>query len=318
MTSSLPPVLVLTAGLGTRLWPITTRLAKPAVPLAGPTLVERILRQLAAQGARDLVLNLHHHPATIARVVGDGSHLGLRVRYSLESRVLGSAGGPRHALPLIDAETFVVVNGDTLTDLHVADVVRHHHASGARVTMALGPLPSPKYGGVLVGPDGEVTGLTRAGATTEAWHFVGVQVVHRSVFADLEDGVPADSVGGVYRQLMREAPGAVRAFITHGRFIDVGRPEDYLAAALLLSGEPGGAPGCDPRARVEATASVTESVVWPGAQVGANCRLHQCIVADARVPDGLSATRCTIVPAAGVEPRAGDHVVDGCLVAPFA
>ena len=100
------PALVLTAGLGTRLDPITRLLAKAAVPLGGVTLIERVLGYLVSQGVTDVVLNLHHRPETIAAVVGDGAHIGpqgLRVRYSWEPRLLGSAGGPRHALPLLDA-----------------------------------------------------------------------------------------------------------------------------------------------------------------------------------------------------------------------
>jgi hypothetical protein len=96
--------LVLTAGLGTRLDPLTRVRAKPAVPVAGEPLVRRIIRGLVAQSVTELVLNLHHLPATIAAVVGDGRDLGATVRYSWEQPViLGSAGGPALALPLINA-----------------------------------------------------------------------------------------------------------------------------------------------------------------------------------------------------------------------
>src|SRR5512132_2729599 len=97
----LPPALLLTAGLGTRLRPLTFVRAKAAVPVNGETLARRAIRSLVAQGITDLVLNLHHLPATVTASVGDGSDLGARVRYSWENPVLGSAGGPRHALPLL-------------------------------------------------------------------------------------------------------------------------------------------------------------------------------------------------------------------------
>src|SRR5689334_13845428 len=106
------PALVLTAGLGTRLDPITRPLAKPAVPLGDRTLIEHVLAWLHRQGVRDLVLNLHHRPSTITSVVGDGAHLGMSVRYSWEQPVLGSAGGPRRAAPLLATDTFLIVNGD--------------------------------------------------------------------------------------------------------------------------------------------------------------------------------------------------------------
>src|SRR3954471_374613 len=93
--------LVLTAGLGTRLQPLTSLRAKAAVPVNGETLARRAVRWLVSQGVTDLVLNLHHRPETITGSVGDGSDLGATVRYSWEAPLLGSAGGPRHALPLL-------------------------------------------------------------------------------------------------------------------------------------------------------------------------------------------------------------------------
>ena len=98
---NLPRALVLTAGLGTRLRPLTYVRAKGAVPVNGEALARRVVRWLSGQGVRDLVLNLHHLPETIAASVGDGSDLSARVRYSWEQPVLGSAGGPRRALPLL-------------------------------------------------------------------------------------------------------------------------------------------------------------------------------------------------------------------------
>ena len=106
--------LVLTAGLGRRLRPLTDVRAKPAVPVAGEALIRRVLSWLAGQGVREAVLNLHHRPETITRVVGDGSALGLRVRYAWEPTLLGSAGGPRAMLPLLEPASTLIVNGDTL------------------------------------------------------------------------------------------------------------------------------------------------------------------------------------------------------------
>src|SRR5687767_8191999 len=94
------PAIVLTAGLGTRLDPITRVVAKAAVPMAGTTPVERVLGWLRREGIDDVVLNLHHRPESITAVVGDGNGLGLRVRYSWERVLLGSAGGPKLALTL--------------------------------------------------------------------------------------------------------------------------------------------------------------------------------------------------------------------------
>src|SRR5436305_10375067 len=125
--------LVLTAGLGTRLEPLSRVRAKPAVPIAGQPLVSRIIRWLAAQRVRNLVLNLHHLPETITRHVGDGSGLGARVRYSWEFPILGSAGGPRKALPLLPDADSLIINGDTLTAVDLVALAKRHREGDALV-----------------------------------------------------------------------------------------------------------------------------------------------------------------------------------------
>ena len=117
--ATLMQALLLTAGLGTRLDPLTRLVAKPAVPLGDRSLVEHVVVVALRSGRHAmLVLNLHHRPASIAR------HRRRRRAISASacatrgnSRVLGSAGGPRHALPLIDSDPFLIVNGDTLCDM---------------------------------------------------------------------------------------------------------------------------------------------------------------------------------------------------------
>ena len=136
----MPPALVLTAGLGTRLAPLTDVRAKPAVPVAGVPLVTRVLRWLAEQGVTSTVLNLHHRPETITRHVGHGSDVGLHVRYSWESTLLGTAGGARHALDLL-GERFFIVNGDTLTDVDLGGLLDAHERADAAVTLAVSDNP---------------------------------------------------------------------------------------------------------------------------------------------------------------------------------
>src|SRR6266566_4185358 len=181
--------LVLAAGLGTRLQPLTRARAMAAAPVDGEPLARRAIRWLVGHGIRDLVVNLHHKPETIAAAVGDGGDLGARVRYSWESPILGSAGGPRHALPLIfdqpspprgsggAGRTFLIVNGDTLTDVDLPRMIEQHRRTGALVTMALIPNPRPdKYGGVLLDAEQAVTAFTRRGNVQPSYHFIGPQV----------------------------------------------------------------------------------------------------------------------------------------------
>ena len=221
--------LVLSAGLGTRLGAITKTLAKPAIPIGDQTIGERVLRWLGREGITDVVMNLHHLPHTITAVIGDGAHLGMTVRYSWEPTLLGSAGGPRHALPLINSDPFLIVNGDTLTDVVLAPIVNAHIRTGADVTMVVIKNPAPdRYNGVVADADGVVTGFIPKGHTTPSWHFIGTQVVNKSVFASLPDNTPIDTVSGVYRQMVGSLP-RVRIFPVEATFYDVGTPQDYAA-----------------------------------------------------------------------------------------
>jgi NDP-sugar pyrophosphorylase family protein len=283
-----PRALVLAAGLGTRLSPLTLARAKAAVPVDGEPLASRVARWLATSGIRDLVLNLHHKPDSITRTIGDGASLGVRVRYSWESPVLGSAGGPRHALPLLvdgldPAPALLLVNGDTLTDVSLADLAEHHTHSGALVTMALIPNPRPdKYGGVVVSEDGAVTGFTKRGSGVESFHFIGVQAVEARVFAPLEDGVFAESVLGLYPEMMVRSPGCVRGFVSRARFHDIGTPADLLetSLALALAERGGDSPRHGERVRIDPSARVQRSLLWDDVTVGPGAMLRECIVAD--------------------------------------
>jgi mannose-1-phosphate guanylyltransferase len=221
--------LVLAAGLGTRLRPLTLERAKPAMTVGGIPIIRRIIGWLAAEGVTDLVVNLHHLPQTLTALVGDGSDLGARVRYSWEQpALLGSAGGPRHALPIIGAKSFYIVNGDTLTDLSLPPLATAHAATHALVTMALVPNREPdKYGGVRMGDDGSISGFVSRGAQAAgSYHFIGVQVAEAEVFADLKDGEPINSTHGVYDMLIGSKPGSVRGYLCNAAFWDIGTLED--------------------------------------------------------------------------------------------
>lgn len=291
------PAVVLAAGLATRLRPLSLVRAKAALPVAGVPLVCRVIDWLVSQQITDVVVNLHHLPQTITRVVGDGSDAGARVRYSWEDPVLGSAGGPRHAMPLFDSDRFIIVNGDTLTNVDLASMLGSHERSGALVTMALIPNPRPdRYGGVLV--DGaHVIGFTRRGGRAPSFHFVGVQIAQRAAFERLPDGLPAESVGELYPELMREHRGAVAAFVSDATFDDIGTPADYFETSQRIGTEEGRDPiQLGGECSIDPSARLTRSILWDDVAVGANARLTECIVADgARVPPRTALDRHVII-----------------------
>jgi mannose-1-phosphate guanylyltransferase len=325
------PALVLTAGLATRLRPLSFVRAKAALPVAGAPLVRRILRNLRATGVTDAVLNVHHLPHTLTRRVGDGADIGMRVRYSWEMPVLGSAGGPRHALPLLTApgsSTFLIVNGDTLTDADIGAVVAGHQRSGALVTMAVIPNMEPeKYGGVLVDAEGVVTGFVRRGSSERSYHFIGVQVAEAAAFAALPDNTPHESVAALYPTLMAARRGAVRAHVCTAEFMDIGTPADYLQTALLLRERDavGSARAEAPalrsagfeygaRSTIAESARIENSILWDDVEVGEGAMLRECVVTDGvQVPGDTSWIGVSIRRAEGdlapQERRVGDLAI---------
>lgn len=300
------PTIVLAAGLGTRLQPITNYLAKPAVPVAGKALIVRVLEWLQREGIRDVVVNLHHLPATVTGIVGDGTQLGLHVRYSWEREILGSAGGPRVALALWPGlqGPCLIANGDTLTDFPLAPLLAAHDAArgeGALVTMAVVRNVRPDhYNGLRLDADGRVLAFVPKGHTEETWHFIGVQVVEPSVFDVITMGTAAETVAGVYRDLVANRPGAMRAHRLDATFLDVGTPADYIEASLYIAGTEGATGDVvieqpwepDSRAAViDPTARLTRCIVWPDSVIEADVELDQCVVLSrARVPAGLQAS----------------------------
>ena len=289
------PALVLTAGLATRLQPLSLVRAKAALPVAGDPLIQHILRWLRGGGVTDAVLNLHHLPHTITRIVGEGLE-GVRVRYSWEVPLLGSAGGPRRALPLLGSSTFLIVNGDTLTDVDLGALVAAHRRTGALVTMAVVPhVESGQYGGLAVDEDDCVTGLVARGSSRPSSHFVGVQVAEGAAFASLAENVPSESVSGLYPSLIAARPGSVRVFRTTAAFADIGSPGDYLTTCLSMGrGDPRRL--CSGvRTRIDPSAVLEETSVWDDVEIGARARLRRCVVTDGvRIPNGASWERSTI------------------------
>jgi mannose-1-phosphate guanylyltransferase len=283
--------VVLTAGLGTRLDPLTRLVAKPAVPVGDRSLLEHVLTWLRTQGMTDVLLNLHHRPETITALVGDGAHLGLRARYSWENPILGSAGGPRRALQLIDDDPVLVVNGDTICPIELEPMIAAHRRARADVTMAVVPNPSiDHYRGILLDQADRIQAFVPKGSEG-SWHFVGIQLVNRDVLLPLTDGVPGETTTSLYPALVSSGSKQLCGWRVTRPFTDVGTPSDYLRAALAAS----------------PADSDAHSVIWPGARVGKRARLTRCIVAgDVSLPDGFEARDAVLVPARVV--RSGEPV----------
>lgn len=286
------PALVLTAGLATRLQPLSSVRAKAALPVAGRPLVSRILEWLHGAGIRRVVLNLHHRADSITRIVGDGSRFGLDVRYSWETEVLGSAGGPARALPLLESDRFLIVNGDTLADVDLPALAAQHIETNALVTMAVVD-GRDGYNGVIAHPNGIVRGF---GREPGAFHFIGVQAVNAAVFAGVDPDVRSETVHGIYPSIIQNKPEALRVFRTGAEFFDIGSPQDYLETAGTMARREGKPLDRGADCVVAADARLSNTILWDRVTIGAGAELTDCIVADdVSVPAGARYSRSSLV-----------------------
>jgi NDP-sugar pyrophosphorylase family protein len=316
------PALVLTAGLGTRLRPLSYVRAKGALPLAGEPLARRILRWLHAAGVREAVLNLHHLPHTLSGAIGDGSDLGMRVRYSWETPVLGSAGGPKRALPLLrgsnsrSPESFLIVNGDTLTDVNIDALIASHRSSGALVTLAvIRNIERDKYSGIAADADGRFAGFIPRGSPDPSFHFIGVQIAETRAFESVPPNTPCE-VRTLYAALAAAQPGSIRLFPTTAEFLDIGTPADYLNTALLIA-ERESASSVGARTRVAADARVERSVLWEDVLVQEGAMLQECVVADGVVVPADTSWHGVTLRIPTSELADGERVIEGLAVCPL-
>ncbi len=321
--------MVLCAGLGTRLRPLTERLPKPAAPVCGLPVVRYALARLAAAGVSRAVVNVHHlAPAMEAAARASAEALGLPLAISREQVIAGTGGALREAGALLEgAEAVVLWNGDVLYDLDLAPALAAHRAGGALATMVLAPMPpGGSYAAVEVDGDGAVrriAGRGPGGPRLEPLHFTGVHLLSPALL----EAVPAtpfacDVNRDVYPPLL--AGGLVRGHPGAGYWNDLGTPARYLQANLdLLSGAVplAGVRGADPFAGLEAAAG---SGVWlgPGVRVEPGASLEgPALIGPGSRLEGGSAVGPRAVLGAGCRVPAGatvreSLVWDGTALAP--
>ena len=218
--------MLLAAGLGTRLRPLTLTTPKPLLPLDGACLIDQQLRFLAKAGVLEVMINLHHLGEKIRSHVGDGSRYGLSVRYSEEHEILGTGGGIKKASGFFGEEPFFALNADALTDADAAAAARLHISSGAAATMVVKKLSAgEKYNPLEIDEGGFVKGFGRG-----SHFFTGLQVLGPEMLSALpEAGAASCLIRDGYEKLIREKK-PVRALAHAGYFNDLGTFERYDAA----------------------------------------------------------------------------------------
>lgn len=225
--------MILAAGLGTRLRPLTDRLPKPLLQVAGRPLIVWNLLLLRRHGVTDVIINLHHLGHLIEQALGDGAAFGMRIAYSKEPVLLGTGGGLKQAEPFFNGEPFFVVNGDTLFDLDLGAVAAAHRQGRAVATMVLRADPDPdRWGAVEVDASRHVVRINgrgrRAGGPTSKRMFAGVHLMHPRLLADVPAGLESSIIEAYVRAI--EGGDTVAGYELSGYWSDIGTPERYAQA----------------------------------------------------------------------------------------
>ncbi len=305
--------MILSAGYGTRLWPLTADRTKPAIPILGKPLVGYAAEYLARFGCNDVVVNLHHRPESVRRALGDGSRFGVRLQYVEEPEILGTSGALDNARALLIDDTFVVINGKLITDIDLNEALRTHRRTQAIATLILLPNINRERFTIVETEDGLLKRFGNlpnpAVAVDEPapLMFTGIQILEPRIFDYIPRGVFSHSVTDVYPQAMA-AGEKIAAHVGAGKWFELSTIDRYLAISLRLLRERELRFWAGKGATVSAEAKVDEAILWDNVSIAPGASISRAVIGDdVTISEGEVITDAAVVRASlvtGKEPPA--------------
>jgi mannose-1-phosphate guanylyltransferase len=295
--------IILVGGKGTRLRPLTYETPKQMLPLVGVPMIECVFASLASHGVTDAVLSLGYLPDRFTEAYPDNLIAGVRVDYAVEPEPLDTAGAIRFAVRAAGVDdTFLVVNGDVVSDLDVTRLVAFHRERGAEVTIALHPVKDPSHFGVVpTDENGRVLAFVEKPPVDEAPTNLinaGYYVFEPRALERIAEGTPVSVERTTFPALA--AAGSLYALADESYWLDTGTPQAYLQANIdVLRGRLRGVgefPGVTggswrhPSAAVDASATLIHAVVDRGCVVGAGVIIEDAVL----LPGAVVQSGCTV------------------------
>jgi NDP-sugar pyrophosphorylase family protein len=299
--------MILSAGYGTRLWPLTEDRTKPALPILGKPLVGYVAEYLAGYDCKEIVVNLHHRPNSVKAALGDGSQFGVSLSYVDEPTILGTSGALDNARSLLGDETFVVVNGKIITDVDLGAALETHRATEALATLVLLPNLARERFTVVNVADGLVQGFggmpesagrrqeqEAGGQGTELrtdldqeqdkeestpLMFTGIQILESRIFDYIPRGVFSHSTTDVYPQAIANGE-RIAAHVGSGQWHELSTIRRYLEVSLLLLAEQGANVHNGKRSNIALTAEVTNSIIWDDVTIETGATVNRAVLGD--------------------------------------
>ncbi len=297
--------MLLAAGFGTRLFPLTLDRPKPALPVLGRPLIAYGVDYLTRFGCCDLVVNLHYRGEAIVAALGDGTAFGCRIAYSHESdEILGTGGALDHAKPLLNpTETFVVMNGKLITTIDLQAALATHRRRQALATLILKPnLRRERFSVVEVDDAGAIRGFAPPPDATAPdlppLFFTGIQILEPEIFDYIPRARFSHTTTDVYPRAIADGQRVVAHVAGPNEdWYEFSTLERYLDLSCHLAGNPQAViRGQD--CQVAADACLARTILWNHVTIGAKVELCEVIVGDGvTIPEGTTLSRAAVVRA---------------------
>ncbi|MBT5472326.1 MAG: NDP-sugar synthase [Nitrospina sp.] len=287
--------MILAAGFGTRLKPITDNLPKPLFPVLNRPILEHTLQFLSKQGIREIAINLHHQPEKIIDYFGDGKDFGVNLHYSKEEEILGTAGGIKKLQSFLKDETFLVINSDVLADIDLNNALEFHKEKKSKLTLVVRQdSNTEKYKPILRTEEGRIVNflghtINNSDPTTQVM-FTGIQIMEPDIFSRIPENKFCGTTEDVFPGMIKdELP--VYGYLHEGYWIDMGTRETYIQAQV---------DAMDGKLLLKTTSSRNPEgpLVVPPVHIGRNCEISK----DAQVgPYAVLGDGCRVRSGAVVE-----------------
>lgn len=311
--------MILAAGYGTRLFPLTVDRAKPALPFLGRPLVGYVAAYLGEHGFTDVLVNLHHESDSIRGALGDGSKFGTNIHYIDEPEILGTSGALDNARAFLESGTFLVINGKIVTDINLRQALETHRRTGALATLILRPNPkSERFS--IVETDGELVkgfgGMPEkpnesdnVGSTIDSSQnirnaplmFTGIQILEPRIFNYIPRNVFSHSTTDVYPQAIARGEKIV-AHMAHEAWYEMSTIPRYLEISLAVLAREGKSIFAGVGCRIEPSAHVNDAILWNNVRIGARAKLRRVVLGDGvEIGEDQTLENVAVVRAALVE-----------------
>ncbi len=286
--------MILAAGFGTRLFPLTIDRTKPAIPFLGKPLVGYVAEYIAKFGFREVVVNLHHQPESVKKALGNGENFGVKIHYTIEApKILGTAGALDNAREFLEDETFLIVNGKIITDIDISAALKTHRETDALATMILIENKRRERFSIVETENNLVTGFgdfpendsrfqipdSKSNQTQNPLMFTGIHILEPRIFDYIPRGVYSDIVPTFYNPAIRSGE-KIAAHITGGSWFELSTIPRYLDISLAMLDGQKEKVFKGENVKISDTASVKDTVVWDNVSIADDARIARAIIGD--------------------------------------